>query len=103
MRSALKFGDDPNGWMPTIKDSWVVTHRILTGVYGENGELAKKPYTVIRVGDFVEVGCTVEVVKLRKVHGWKTESRLILQEVMRVCEKNTVKVCDSHSWARIDN
>lgn len=91
-RSALVFGDDPNGWTSAIKNDWVVTHKIFTGVYDDNGKATKRPYTVIRVGDFVEVVCTIEIARFRRRSGWATETRLILQEVMRVMDKEGVEV-----------
>lgn len=91
-QSVLVFGDDPHGWAASVKREWVVTHKILTGVYDESQAAVRKLYTVIRVGDFVEVVASVEVVKYRKYQRWITEARLILQEVLRICEKNTVLV-----------
>ena len=69
-----------------------MTHKILTGIYDESCTAVKKPYTVIRLGDFVEVVAGVEIVKYRKYQRWITEVRLILQEVLRICDKNTVMV-----------
>ncbi|KAI0662233.1 hypothetical protein C8Q70DRAFT_910049 [Cubamyces menziesii] len=92
LQSVLVFGDDPHGWAASVKRDWVVTHKILTGVYDSSQAAVRKPYTVIRVGDFVEVVASVEVVKYRKYQRWITEARLILQEVVRICEKNTVLV-----------
>ncbi|EIW61753.1 uncharacterized protein TRAVEDRAFT_18354 [Trametes versicolor FP-101664 SS1] len=91
-KSAINFGDDPHGWTSEIKNDWVVTHKLSTGVYLEGGRAVKKPYSVIRPGDFVEVVCTVEITKFRKRSGWGTEARLILQEVLRVCDKDVVQI-----------
>ncbi|KAH9899677.1 hypothetical protein C8Q73DRAFT_743560 [Cubamyces lactineus] len=90
VRSVLVFGDDPNGWAVKLQRDWVVTHKILTGIYDESCTAVKKPHTVIRLGDFVEVVASVEIVKYRKYQRWITEVRLILQEVLRICDKNTV-------------
>ncbi len=73
-----------------------MTHKLSTGVYVEGGRAVKRPYSVIRPGDFVEVVCMVEITKFRKRSGWGTEARLILQEVLRVCDKDVVQVCSFH-------
>lgn len=56
---------------------------------------------MIRVGDFVEAVCTVEITKYRKRSGWGTEARLILQEVLRVCDKDIVQVRAFRSGSRV--
>ncbi|KAI0357518.1 hypothetical protein OH77DRAFT_1435757 [Trametes cingulata] len=94
-RSALVFGDDPHGWSSSIRDDWVVTHKISTGVYSETGKPYKRHYTAIRPGDFVEVVSTVDIIKYRKKSGWATQAKLTLQEVMRVCDKETVQVASA--------
>lgn len=95
------FGDDPFGWSTAIKNDWVVTHRIFTGAY-EDGKAVKKPYSTIRVGDFVEAVCTMEIVRFRKRSGWITESRLILQEVVRVLDKEAVNVSSAQRGYDVD-
>ncbi|KAI0355618.1 hypothetical protein OH77DRAFT_1520720 [Trametes cingulata] len=90
-RSVLVFGDDPHGWSSSIRDDWVVTHKISTGVYNETGKPYKRHYSAIRPGDFVEVISTVDIIKYRKKSGWATQAKLTLQEVMRVCDKEIVQ------------
>ncbi|KAI0670729.1 hypothetical protein C8Q78DRAFT_1070249 [Trametes maxima] len=63
-RSVLVLGDDPHGWATAIKNDWVIAHRIVTGIYTDSREMVRKPYTVIRRGDFVEVAAWFEAVKL---------------------------------------
>lgn len=70
----------------------MVGHKIFTGIYDEHGKPSKRPYTVIRVGDFVEVTTSVDIIKYRKRSGWATEARLSVQEVLRVADKVTVEV-----------
>ncbi len=95
VRSSLVYGDDPHGWASAIQNDWVVDHKIFTGIYDEHGKPSKKPYTVIRVGDFVEVTTAVEIIKYRKRNGWATEARLSVQEVIRAADKATVEVSTS--------
>ncbi|KAI0643765.1 hypothetical protein C8Q79DRAFT_1012324 [Trametes meyenii] len=90
-RSVLVFGDDPHGWALAVQRDWVVTHRIVTGIYNNEGVAVKKPYTVIRPGDFVEVAARLEIAKFRKTNRWVTEARFIIQEVLRLCDRTTIQ------------
>ncbi|OJT12032.1 hypothetical protein TRAPUB_9516, partial [Trametes pubescens] len=91
VKSALVYGDDPHGWAAAVQNDWVVGHKVFTGIYDEHGKPSKRPYTVIRVGDFVEVTSSVDIVKYRKRSGWATEARLTVQEVLRVADKGIVQ------------
>ncbi|EIW58456.1 uncharacterized protein TRAVEDRAFT_47612 [Trametes versicolor FP-101664 SS1] len=92
VKSALVYGDDPHGWASAIQNDWVVGHKIFTALYDEQGKPTKKPYTIIRVGDFVEVSASVDIIKYRKRSGWATEARLSVQQVIRVADKATVEM-----------
>ncbi|EIW60989.1 uncharacterized protein TRAVEDRAFT_119574, partial [Trametes versicolor FP-101664 SS1] len=94
LRSALVLGDDPHQYALNIRREWLVTHRIVTGLYNNDHSVCKRPYNVIQKGDFVEVKCHVEVMRFRKKTNWVTEVRFVPEAVIRVCDKTTVRVSD---------
>ncbi len=82
VKSMLRLGDDPQGYAKDIQSAWVVAHRVLTGKR-EQGRSSSHPPSIIRVGDFVEVAASVDIVRSKVDKQWRRTLRLAVSEVVR--------------------
>ncbi|KAL1942560.1 hypothetical protein VTO73DRAFT_6162 [Trametes versicolor] len=85
--------EDPLRRARKIEHMWVVTHTIAGGIQQPDGRITRVNPSVIRVGDFVDVAMTLQVISFRLPRGRRgVEVLFVPQTVVRLCSAEQAAV-----------